>query len=106
MSKRAFLVGTHQTAVARDIRGQNGFAPSLYVLAAQRRTPKLVEIEWYISELWADVRLCPSPKRVKSGKAQCEHMFSALPPTTDIHQARTPCLKSAGAMNGWSATTK
>src|SRR4029077_20007612 len=23
MSKRAFLVGTHQTAVARDIRGQN-----------------------------------------------------------------------------------
>jgi len=33
-------------------------------------------------------------------------MFSALPPTTDIHQARTPCLKSAGAMNGWSATTK
>jgi hypothetical protein len=45
-------------------------------------------------------------ERVKSGKAQCEHMFSALPPTTDIHQARTPCLKSAGAMNGWNATTK
>ena len=22
--------------------------------------------------------------KVKSGKAQCEHMFSALPPTTDI----------------------
>jgi hypothetical protein len=34
---------------------------------------------------------------VKTGKAQREQMFSALPPTTDIHQARTPCLKSAGA---------
>jgi hypothetical protein len=34
MSKRAFLVGTHQTAVARDIRGQNSCQPPLYVLAA------------------------------------------------------------------------
>jgi hypothetical protein len=25
---------------------------------------------------------------VKTGKAQCEHMFSALPPTTDIERPR------------------
>jgi len=29
MRKRSFLVGTHQTAVARDIRGQNSCQPPL-----------------------------------------------------------------------------
>ena len=41
MSKRAFLAGTHQTAVARDIRGQNSCQPPLYVLAAQNAPPSL-----------------------------------------------------------------
>jgi hypothetical protein len=27
-------------------------------------------------------------------------------PNNGHHQARTPCLKSAGAMNGWSAATR
>ena len=33
-------------------------------------------------------RKCPSecPLRVKTGKAQCEHMFSALPPKADVAQ--------------------
>jgi hypothetical protein len=67
MRKRSFLVGTHQTAVAPDIRAQNSCQPPLAALSARcsRRTPKLVEIEWYISELWADVPLCPSPKLLR-----------------------------------------
>ena len=39
MRKRSFLVGTHQTAVARDIRAQNSCQPPLYVLAAQDARP-------------------------------------------------------------------
>jgi hypothetical protein len=39
ISKRAFLLGTHQTAVARDIRGQNSCQPPLHVLAAQDARP-------------------------------------------------------------------
>jgi hypothetical protein len=50
MSKHAFLVGTHQTAVARDIRDQNNCQPPLRARCS-RRTPMLVEIEWHISEL-------------------------------------------------------
>src|SRR5258708_36284227 len=30
------------------------------------------------------VSRCPSPRWVKTGKAQCEHMFSALPSNSDI----------------------
>jgi hypothetical protein len=30
----------------------------------------------------------PAVRVVKSGKAQCEHMFSALPPKADISQLR------------------
>jgi hypothetical protein len=65
MSKRALIVGTNQTAVARDTRRQNSCQPPLYVLAAQDAPPKLGEIE-----LWADVRLCPSPFRVKKPSSQ------------------------------------
>jgi len=63
MRKRAFLVGTHQTAVARDIRGQNSCQSPLYALAAQdahRSSWKMNAIyKCYISELWADVPLMP-----------------------------------------------
>ncbi len=47
-----------------NVRGQSSCQRPLYVLAAQD-APQLGEIEWYISELWADVRLCPSPKRAQ-----------------------------------------
>src|SRR5258706_12035182 len=33
--------------------------------------------------------------RVKSGKAQCEHIISALPPESGHREARTPCPKRA-----------
>jgi hypothetical protein len=86
MRKRSFLVGTHQTAVAPDIRAQNSCQPPLAALSARcsRRTPKLVEIEWYISELWADVPLYPSPKRGHLRKSDPATGTSVLLTRTDV----------------------
>jgi hypothetical protein len=86
MSKRALIVGTNQTAVARDTRRQNSCQPPLYVLAAQDAPPKLGEIE-----LWADVRLCPSPKRVKFGSpdAHPEGLLCPREQTSSDHPAKS-----------------
>jgi hypothetical protein len=40
----------------------------------------------YIAELWADVRLCPCPERVKLRRTHCEQMSSGLPLKADIAQ--------------------
>jgi hypothetical protein len=81
-----FFVDPYQAARARDIRRQNSCQSPHYVIAAQGAPPGSGKLSTYIAELWADVRLCSCPKRVKSGKAQWEHMFSALPLKADVAQ--------------------
>src|SRR5882672_8469934 len=72
---RAFFVDPYQAARARDIRRQNSRQSPLYVLAAQGAPPGSGSLNAYIAELWADVRLCPCPKRVKS----YEHLPAGRP---------------------------
>ena len=64
LRQRAFFVDPYQAARARDIRRQNSRQSPLYVLAAQDAPPGSGKLNGYIAELWADVRLCPCPKRV------------------------------------------
>jgi hypothetical protein len=74
----------HALIAARDIRGQNSCLPPALRARCSRRTPKLVETEWSISELWADVRLWPGPKRVTSGRSPPEHNESVLSRTAVV----------------------
>ena len=65
ISKRAFLLGTHQIAVARDIRGQNSCQPPLHVLAAQDARPS----SWKL--LNAYIRIvgrCPAMPKSETGQ--------------------------------------
>ena len=60
----AFFVDPYQAARARDIRRQNSRQSPPYMLAAQDAPPGSGKLNVYIAHLWADVRLCPCPKRV------------------------------------------
>jgi hypothetical protein len=89
LGERAFFVSAHQKTIASDIRRQNSCQPPLYVLAAQDAPPKLTELR-------ADVRLRPSPKRVTIRHSAQPHRRSALRLMADISVARTyVCLLGA-----------
>jgi len=67
LRQRAFFVDPYQAARVHDIRRQNSRQSPLYVLAAQDAPPARGKLNVHIAQLWADVWLCPRPKRVKTG---------------------------------------
>jgi len=76
MRKRAFLVGTHQTAVARDIRGQNSCQPPLYVLAAQDARPS----SWKLNGIYQNSGPMSRYAQVRNGsKSEELSMSTCLP---------------------------
>lgn len=93
MRKRAFLVGTHQTAVARDIRGQNSCQP-LYVLAAQDARPSSWKLNCIYQNYGPMSPLCPSPKRVNSAVLPPASLFRSSP-MNGHRQSRSVCRKRA-----------
>jgi hypothetical protein len=69
LRQRAFLVGTHQAAITGDIRRQDSRQSPLYGLAAQGAPHAPGKLNAYIAELWADVRLCPTPDLGQNAQA-------------------------------------
>jgi len=84
LRQRAFFVGPHQAARARDICRQNSRQSPLYVLAAQDAPPGLGEIECSYSTI---VGRCPAmPKSEMGPKRKCpgSRGTSVLPSGADI----------------------